>query len=113
MPTFTKSDEIWSKPETLTGSIGVYGLIPTLDGIYEWAGIQVDGVSTTKAGEWDSRLAMPDYVNKAIQASIDNSYDKFVSKVAENRMMPYKEILAVAGGRIWSGQKALELGLVD
>ena len=56
---------------------------------------------------------MPDYVNKAIQASIDNSYDKFVSKVAENRMMPYKEILAVAGGRIWSGQKALELGLVD
>ena len=109
----TLSDEIWAKPETLTGSIGVYGLIPTLDGIYEWAGIQVDGVSTTKAGEWDSRLAMPDYVNKAIQASIDNSYDKFVSKVAENRMMPYKEILAVAGGRIWSGQKALELGLVD
>ena len=109
----TMSDEIWAKPETITGSIGVYGLIPTLDGIYEWAGIQVDGVSTTKAGEWDSRLAMPDYVNKAIQASIDNSYDKFVSKVAENRMMPYKEILAVAGGRIWSGQKALELGLVD
>ncbi len=109
----TLSDEIWARPETLTGSIGVYGLVPTLDGIYDWAGIQVDGTSSTKAAEWDNRLPMPDYVSNSIQASIDNSYDKFVSKVSENRSMPYKEILAVAGGRIWSGEKALELGLID
>ena len=109
----TFSDEIWAKDETITGSIGVYGIIPTLDGIYEWAGIQVDGVSSTKAGEWDERLAMPEYVSKAIQASIDHTYDKFVSKVAENREMPYKEILSIAGGRIWSGEKAQQLGLVD
>ena len=109
----THSDEIWAKEETLTGSIGVYAIIPTLDGVYNWAGIQVDGISSTQAGEWDERLAMPDYVTKAIQASIDNSYDKFVSKVAENRNMPYKEVLSIAGGRIWSGEKALQLGLVD
>ncbi len=109
----THSDEIWAKPETLTGSIGVYGIVPTLDGIYEWAGIQVDGTSSTKAGEWDERLPMPDYVTNSIQASIDNTYEKFVSKVAENRQMPYKEILSIAGGRIWSGEKALQLGLVD
>ena len=109
----THSDEIWAKPETLTGSIGVYGIVPTLDGIYEWAGIQVDGTSSTKAGEWDERLPMPDYVKNSIQASIDNTYNKFVSKVAENRKMPYKEILSIAGGRIWSGDKALQLGLVD
>ena len=109
----TLSDEIWAKEETITGSIGVYGIIPTLDGIYEWAGIQVDGVTSTKAGEWDERLPMPEYVNKAIQASIDHTYDKFVSKVAENRMVPDKEILSIAGGRIWSGEKAVQLGLVD
>ena len=109
----TLSDEIWAKPETLTGSIGVYGIIPTLDGIYNWAGIQVDGVSSTKAGEWDERLAMPDYVTESIQASINNTYDKFITKVAENRGMPFKEILSIAGGRIWSGEKALQLGLVD
>ena len=109
----TLSDEIWAKNETITGSIGVYGIIPTLDGIYEWAGIQVDGVTSTKAGEWDERLPMPEYVTKAIQASIDHTYDKFVSKVAENRMVPDKEILSIAGGRIWSGEKAVQLGLVD
>jgi len=109
----TLSDEIWAKNQTITGSIGVYGIIPTLDGIYEWAGIQVDGVSSTKAGEWDERLPMPEYVNEAIQAGIDHTYDKFVSKVAENRDMPYKEILSIAGGRIWSGEKAVQLGLVD
>ena len=109
----TLSDEIWAKPETLTGSIGVYGIVPTLDGIYDWAGIKVDGISSTKAGEWDERFAMPDYVTNAIQASIDNTYDKFVNKVAENRDMPFKEVLSIAGGRIWSGEKALQLGLVD
>ena len=109
----THSDEIWAKNETITGSIGVYGIIPTLDGIYEWAGVQVDGVSSTKAGEWDERYAMPEYVKDGIQASIDHTYDKFVSKVADNREMPYKEVLAIAGGRIWSGEKALQLGLVD
>ena len=109
----TLSDEIWAKNETITGSIGVYGIIPTLDGIYEWAGIQVDGVTSTKAGEWDERLPMPEYVTKAIQAGIDHTYNKFVSKVAENRMVPDKEILSIAGGRIWSGEKALQLGLVD
>ena len=109
----TLSDEIWAKEETLTGSIGVYGIVPTLDGIYEWVGIQVDGVSSTKAGEWDERFPMPEYVTQSIQASIDNTYDKFVSKVADNRDMPYKEVLSIAGGRIWSGEKALQLGLID
>ena len=109
----TFSDQIWAKEETLTGSIGVYGIVPTLDGIYDWAGIQVDGVSSTKGGEWDTRLSMPDYVRNSIQANIDNTYKKFVTKVAENRDMPFNELLSVAGGRIWSGEKAIQLGLVD
>ena len=109
----TNSDEIWAENDTLTGSIGVYGIIPTLDGIYDWAGIKVDGVSSTKAAEWDERESMPNQVKNAIQASIDNTYFKFVTKVAENRGMAYEEVLPIAGGRIWAGYKALELGLVD
>ena len=109
----TLSDEIWAKPETLTGSIGVYGIITTIDGIYDWAGVSVDGISSTKAGEWDPRLPMPNYVSQAIQADVDHTYDEFVSKVAQNRDMPYKEVLAIAAGRIWSGEKAQQLGLVD
>ena len=109
----TNSDEIWAENDTLTGSIGVYGIIPTLDGIYDWAGIKVDGVSSTKAAEWDERESMPIEVKNAIQASIDNTYFKFVTKVAENRGMAYEEVLPIAGGRIWAGYKALELGLVD
>ena len=109
----TSSDEIFAEEDTLTGSIGVYGIVPTLDGIYDWAGIKVDGTSSTKSAEWDERQAMPDYVKNAIQASIENTYKKFVSKVAENRGMDYEEVLPIAGGRIWAGYKALELGLVD
>ena len=109
----TSSDEIFAEKDTLTGSIGVYGIVPTLDGIYDWAGIKVDGTSSTKAGEWDERQAMPEYVKNAIQANIENTYKKFVSKVAENRNMDYNEVLPIAGGRIWAGYKALELGLVD
>jgi len=109
----TSSDEIFAEKDTLTGSIGVYGIVSTTDGIYDWAGIKVDGTSSTKAGEWDQRQAMPGYIKNAIQADIENTYDKFVSKVAENRNMDYNEVLPIAGGRIWAGYKALELGLVD
>ena len=109
----TLSDEIFAEKDTLTGSIGVYGIVPTLDGIYDWAGIKVDGVSSTKAAEWDERYAMPEYVKDGIQAGIDHIYEKFVSKVVDNRNMSYEDVLPIAGGRIWAGYKALELGLVD
>ena len=109
----TNSDEIWAEEDTLTGSIGVYGIVPTLDGIYDWAGIKVDGVSSTKAGEWDEREAMPENITNLIQSNIDRIYFKFVNKVADNRDMLYEDVLPIAGGRIWSGYKALELGLVD
>ena len=109
----TLSDEIWAKKETLTGSIGVYGLLTTIEGLYDWAGVQVDGVSSTEAAQWDNRSNMPENVTNAIQASIDNTYEKFVTKVSENRDMRYEEVHAVAKGRIWSGEKASLLGLVD
>jgi len=109
----TLSDEIWAKNETLTGSIGVYGILPTFENLYDWAGVQVDGTSSTEAAEWDPRSSMPDSVTNAIQASVDNTYEKFVNKVSDNRVMEYEEVHAISKGRIWSGEKALKLGLVD
>ena len=109
----TLSDEIWAKNETLTGSIGVYATLPTFEKLYDWVGIQVDGVSSTKADEWDPRLSMPEDVTSGIQATVDNIYDRFVNKVSENRGMSYAEVHTVAKGRVWSGEKAIKLGLVD
>jgi protease-4 len=109
----TLSDEIWAKNETLTGSIGVYGILPTFENLYDWAGVQVDGTSSTEAAEWDPRSSMPDSVTNAIQASVDNTYEKFVNKVSDNRVMEYEEVHAISKGRIWSGEKAFKLGLVD
>ena len=65
----------------MTGSIGVYGVLTTIENLYDWAGIQVDGVSSTDAANWDPRFEMPENVTSAIQASVDDIYDKFVNKV--------------------------------
>ena len=109
----TLSDEIWAKNETLTGSIGVYGILPTFENLYDWAGVPVDGTSSTEAAAWDPRSSMPESVTNAIQASVDNTYEKFVNKVSDNRVMEYEEVHAISKGRIWSGEKAFKLGLVD
>ena len=109
----TLSDEIWAKEETLTGSIGVYGVLTTIENLYDWAGVQVDGVSSTDAANWDNRFEMPENVTRGIQATVDDIYDKFVNKVSANRNMRYEEVHAIAKGRIWSGKKALQLGLID
>ena len=110
----TTSEEIWAENTTLTGSIGVYGIFPDLSPLAKWAGINYDGVSMTKAGEiYDVRRGMNDEINKQFREGIENFYKDFVAKVANNRGMDFSEVLKVAGGRIWRGDKALEIGLVD
>jgi len=109
----TNSSEIWAEPNTVTGSIGVYSIVPTLGRALDWAGINVDGVSSTKMGEWDPTEPMPDYMKDLYQANVDGIYENFVSVVANNRSMEYEDVLKIAGGRIWAGDKAQELGLVD
>ena len=109
----TNSSEIWAEPNTLTGSIGVYSIVPTLGRALDWAGINVDGVSSTKMGEWEPTEPMPDYMKDLYQANVEGIYENFVSVVANNRDMEYEDVLKIAGGRIWAGDKAQELGLVD
>ena len=110
----TTSEEIWAENTTLTGSIGVYGVYPDISPLASWMGINYDGISMTKAGEiYDLRKGMNEEINKQFREGIENFYKDFVTKVAYNREMDFSEVLKVAGGRIWRGDKALELGLVD
>ena len=110
----TTSEEIWAESTTLTGSIGVYGVYPDVSPLTRWAGINYDGVSMTKAGEiYDLRRGMNEELKKQFEEGIENFYKDFVAGVANNRGMDYSEVLKYAGGRIWRGDKALELGLVD
>lgn len=110
----TTSEEIWAENTTLTGSIGVYSIIPDVSPLEKWVGINYDGVSMTKAGESsDLRRGMNEELNKQYKYFTENIYKDFVTKVANNRDISYSEVLKFAGGRIWRGDKALELGLVD
>ena len=110
----TTSEEIWAESTTLTGSIGVYGVYPDLSPLASWAGINYDGISMTKSGEiYDLRRGVSEELNRQFEEGIENFYRDFVAKVADNRGMDFSEVLKVAGGRIWRGDKALELGLVD
>jgi protease-4 len=110
----TTSEEIWAESTTLTGSIGVYGVYPDLSPLANWAGINYDGISMTKAGEaYDLRRGVSEEFSRVYEEGVENFYKDFVTKVADNRGLDFSEVLKVAGGRIWRGDKALEIGLVD
>lgn len=108
------ADEIWARPSTLTGSIGIFGFIPTFERSLNWAGIYRDGVGTTNlAGAMDVGRGLSPEVKQIIQANIENGYDRFLTLVATGRDMSKEDVDKIAQGRIWSGVKAKELGLVD
>ena len=110
----TTSEEIWAENTTLTGSIGVYGIYPDLSPLAKWVGMNYDGVSMTKSGEiYDVRRGMNEEINKQFKGGVEKIYKDFVTRVANNRDMDFSDVLKFAGGRIWRGDTALELGLVD
>ncbi len=108
------SDEIWAKPSTITGSIGIFGMIPTFEKpLNEW-GIFRDGVGTTKyANPVDAGLPLSQDVAEIIQTSINAGYDSFLNIVSQGRNMTKKAVNKIAKGRVWSGIQAHKLGLVD
>jgi protease-4 len=110
----TTSEEIWAENTTLTGSIGVYSIIPDPYPLSNWAGIHNDGISMTKAGDVnDLSRGMNEELNEFFKENTENIYKDFVTRVANNRGMNFSEVLSFAGGRIWRGDTALEIGLVD
>jgi len=108
------ADEIWASPTTVTGSIGIFGFIPTIEKTLARYGVYSDGVGTTPitGGASIERGVTPLYA-KLIQAVIDSGYQQFLETVAKGRNMSVDDVHEIAQGRVWSGDKALELGLVD
>jgi len=111
----TASDEIWAHPTTITGSIGIFGLFPTYQKpMAKHLGMRVDGVGTTPlAGALRLDREMAPELGEAIQLMIEEGYEDFLERVAEARDMTPEEVDEIARGRVWSGEDAHELGLVD
>ena len=108
------ADEIWAAPATVTGSIGIFGLFPEFAEPLRRLGIGVDGVATAPlAGALDPRRPLDEDAAAAMQLSIEHGYRRFLDVVAKARNMSTDEVDAVARGRVWTGQAASGLGLVD
>ena len=90
----TTSEEIWAEETTLTGSIGVYSIVPDFSPLEKWAGMNNDGVSMTKAGDvYDLSRGMNEELNKQFRENTENIYKNFVTKVANNRGLKFSEVL--------------------
>ena len=108
------ADTIVAEPTTLTGSIGVFGMIPNLKELSEKVGLTFDVVKTNKCADLGVIMRPFNQDEKAlIQMSIAQSYDTFISRCAEGRHMTKEAIEKVGEGRVWTGEMAKELGLVD
>ena len=108
------ADEIWAAPTTLTGSIGIFGIVPTFEDTLGSAGVTRDGVvSGPFANALDPFVGLSDGMARALQSTVDHGYRQFLRVVANGREMTTEQVDAVGQGRVWSGAKAQELGLVD
>ena len=110
----TASDAIYAEPSTITGSIGVFGIIPSFQGALQKLGVGADGVSTTPlSGQPDILRGPSPEASRMIQAGIDSTYRQFLTLVSGARRMPVARVNEIAQGRVWAGGAAHQLGLVD
>ena len=108
------ADRIYADESTITGSIGIFGLIPTFPRALDKIGVHSDGVGTTRfAGAFDITRPLQPEVGQVIQSVIDKGYRDFTGRVASARKRSVEQIDEVARGRVWSGAQAKERGLVD
>jgi len=111
----TAADEIWASPNTITGSIGIFGMFPTYQKpLAKYLGTHADGVGTTwLAGAFRLDRALDPKVGALIQSIINRGYSDFLDRVSKARNMTKEEVDKIARGRVWSGIDAKEIGLVD
>ncbi len=109
------ADRIYADPTTLTGSIGIFGMIPCAKELMnEKLGITTDNVNTNANGDFPTIMEpMTPFQRESMQREINRGYETFVSRCAQGRHMSIDSIKAIAEGRVWDGQSALEIGLVD
>lgn len=108
------SDEIWAEPNTITGSIGIFGLFMTIPDALGKLGINTDGVGTTPlAGAFDIRRPLSAQMEAVLSSVIGRGYQQFIGNVAKARGKTPEQVDQIAQGRVWSGAQAKERGLVD
>lgn len=110
----TSAEQIWAQSDTLTGSIGIYGIVPTFERSLAELGVYTDGIGTSPfAGGFRVDRPLSEPVKESIQLYVNNGYQRFLSTVAEARNMDVAAVEKAASGRVWIGSAAHSLGLVD
>ncbi|MEG8052999.1 signal peptide peptidase SppA [Sphingomonas aerolata] len=110
----TPADVIFAEPGTITGSIGIFGIIPTFETALAKIGVTTDGVKTTPlSGQPDITAGTTPMFDTLIQAGIENGYRQFIARVAASRKLSPARVDAIGQGRVWDGGTARQIGLVD
>ncbi|WP_418982398.1 signal peptide peptidase SppA [Alistipes sp.] len=108
------ADVIVADRMTLTGSIGVFGMfIDTRDALKNKLGITVDGVKSNASADFAATSPLTPLQRAMIMRGVDRVYETFTTNVSEGRNLPLEKVLDIAGGRVWTGQDALGIGLID
>jgi protease-4 len=110
----TPANQIWASASTITGSIGIFGIYPTFENSLSKIGVYTDGVGTTElAGYATVGRNLPPIAERSLQLTVENGYARFITLVAQARNMTEAAVDQIAQGQVWSGENALEQGLVD
>ncbi len=108
------ANQIFASPTTLTGSIGVFSVVPTFQRTLEKFGVKVDGIGTTPlAGDMRGDRALTAASRRILQSSVDHAYAEFLRRVADGRKKTVEDVDKIAQGRVWAGTDAQRIGLVD
>jgi protease-4 len=107
------ADRIVAQPTTLTGSIGIFSVITTFEKGLNNLGIYTDGVGTSPFSDVGVTTGLSDGASQAFQMGIEHGYNRFIGLVSQSRDIPLENVDDVAQGRVWTGQDALEFGLID
>ena len=108
------ANQIFAEANTITGSIGVFGILPNFTQLATKIGINTEVVSTnTNAANYSPFRPLDDNTRAFTQESVEHIYNTFVTRVANGRKMTFENVDAIAQGRVWSGEQALKIGLVD
>ena len=110
----TAGDTIFAEPNTITGSIGIFGILPSFENALAKIGVTADGVATTPlSGQPDVIGGFTPALDTVIQAGIENGYRRFITRVSEARKMTPARVNEIGQGRVWDGGTAHQIGLVD
>ncbi|RDV26161.1 signal peptide peptidase SppA [Alteromonas aestuariivivens] len=107
------ADRIYASPSTITGSIGVFGLFMTYEKSLDYIGVNTDGVGSTELAGLSPLRPLDPRVGQILQTSVEHSYQQFLDLVSSNRGLSVEDVDKIAQGRVWIGETAKQLGLVD